>query len=228
MLRDGANGSFMCDLLYQRRNRKDVTGMLYLKEGFLRSGFNSATLPCGGIGVCVLRFVGEVWNSENKRRKVIRVRGVFPLERLPISLRVSSVVGLLPYGFWTSLVGLAFPVILKWLYLLTSWCRVLFEKLTGLQLVKNFPHFTEPALKSLRHLTLSWTSPIQSIYPNPTSWRSILILSTIYDLVSPVFSFPPISPARPYTPPLLTHTHTHLHTYLSINMEQTVFRNVVI
>ena len=28
------------------------------------------------------------------------------------------------------------------------------------------------------HPSLSWASPIQSIYPHPTSWRSILILST--------------------------------------------------
>ena len=34
------------------------------------------------------------------------------------------------------------------------------------------------ALTSVRHLSLSWASPIQSIYPNPTSCRSILILST--------------------------------------------------
>ena len=34
------------------------------------------------------------------------------------------------------------------------------------------------ALTSVRHLSLPWTSPIQSIYPHPTSWRSILILST--------------------------------------------------
>jgi hypothetical protein len=40
MLRDGANVSFMCDLLYQRRNREDVTGMLFLKEDFLQTGFN--------------------------------------------------------------------------------------------------------------------------------------------------------------------------------------------
>ena len=33
-------------------------------------------------------------------------------------------------------------------------------------------------LTSVRHLSLSWASPIQSIYPHPTSWRSILILST--------------------------------------------------
>ena len=69
------------------------------------------------------------------------------------------------------------------LYLLTPCCRVLLEKLTGLQLVKKFPAFHGTrkfitALTSVRHLSLSWTSPIQSIYPHPTSWRSILILST--------------------------------------------------
>ena len=29
-------------------------------------------------------------------------------------------------------------------FILTPWCRVLLEQLTGLQLVKKFPHFTEP------------------------------------------------------------------------------------
>jgi hypothetical protein len=42
------------------------------------------------------------------------------------------------------------------------------------------PHFTETrrfitALTSARHLSLSCASPIQSIYPHPTSWRSVLI-----------------------------------------------------
>ena len=65
-------------------------------------------------------------------------------------------------------------------YLLTPWCRVLHEKLTGLQLVKKFPAFHGTrrfitALTSVRHLSLSCSSPIQSIYPHPTSWRSILI-----------------------------------------------------
>jgi len=67
--------------------------------------------------------------------------------------------------------------------LLTPRCRVLLEKLTGLQLVKKFPAFHGTrkfiiALTSVRHLSLSWASPIQPIYPHPTSWRSILILST--------------------------------------------------
>ena len=68
-------------------------------------------------------------------------------------------------------------------YLPTPWCRVLLEKLTGLQLVKKFPAFHGTrrfitALTSVRHLSLTWVSPIQSIYPHPSSWRSILILST--------------------------------------------------
>ena len=67
-------------------------------------------------------------------------------------------------------------------YLRTAWCRVLLEKLTGLQLVKKFSAFHGTrrfitALTSVRHLSLFWASPIQSIYPHPTSWRSILILS---------------------------------------------------
>jgi len=68
-------------------------------------------------------------------------------------------------------------------YLLTPRCRVLLEQLTGLQLVKKFPAFHGTrrfitTLKSVRHLSLSLASPIQPIYPQPTSWRSILILFT--------------------------------------------------
>ena len=67
-------------------------------------------------------------------------------------------------------------------YLLTPWCRVILEKLTGLQLVKELPAFHGTrrfiiALTSVRHLSLSWASPIQSIFTYPTSWRSFLILS---------------------------------------------------
>ena len=96
-------------------------------------------------------------------------------------------------------------------YLLTPWCRVLLEKLTGLQLVKKFPVFHGTrrfitALTSVHHLSLSWACPIQSIYPHPTSWRSIIILSTHLRLGLPSGKIRPVSPPRPYTPPLLTHT----------------------
>ena len=61
------------------------------------------------------------------------------------------------------------------LILLTPRCRVLLEKLTGLQLVKKFPAFYGTrrfitALTSVRQLSLTWASPIQSTYPHPTSW----------------------------------------------------------
>jgi len=80
-------------------------------------------------------------------------------------------------------------------YLLIPRCKVLLEKLTGWQLVKKFTafHGTQrfiTALTSVRHLSLSWTSPIQSINPHPTSSRSILILSTHLRLGLPSGVFP--------------------------------------
>ena len=103
-------------------------------------------------------------------------------------------------------------------YLLIPWCRVLLEKLTGLQLVKKFPAFhgtrkfiTE--LTSVRQLSLSWASPIQSIYPHPTSWRSILILSTHLRLGLPSGLFPSGFPTKtlytPLSPPIQATCPAH-------------------
>jgi len=75
-----------------------------------------------------------------------------------------------------------------------------------LQLVKIFPAFHETtrfitALTSVRHLSLSWASPIQSIYPHLTSWRSILILSAHLRLGLPSGLFPSGFPTKTlYTP----------------------------
>ena len=91
-------------------------------------------------------------------------------------------------------------------YLLTPRCRVLLEKLTGVQLVKKFPAFHGTrrfitALTSVRHLSLSWASPIQSIYPHPTSWRSTLILFTHLRLGLPSGLLPSGFPTKTlYTP----------------------------
>ena len=86
-------------------------------------------------------------------------------------------------------------------YLITPWCRVLLEKLTGLQQVEKFPAFHGTrmfitALTSVRHLSLSWASPIQSTYPHPTSWRSILILTTHLRLGLPSGLFPSGFPTK--------------------------------
>ena len=88
-------------------------------------------------------------------------------------------------------------------YLLTPWSRVLLEKLASLQLVKNFPAFYGnrrflTALTSARHLSLSWASPIQFSYPYPTSWRSILILSSHLRLGLPGGLFPSGFPTKFY------------------------------
>ena len=104
-------------------------------------------------------------------------------------------------------------------YLLTPWCRVLLEKLTGFQLVKKFPAFHGTrrfitALTSFRHLSLSWTSPIQSIYPHPTSWRSVLILITHLHLGLPSDLFPSGIPTKtlygPISSPIRATCPAHL------------------
>ena len=90
-------------------------------------------------------------------------------------------------------------------YLLSPWSRVLLEKLTGSQLVK-FPAFYRTwrfitAVTSARHLSLSWASLIQSIPSHPTSWRSILILSSRLCLGLPSGLLPSGFPTKTlYTP----------------------------
>ena len=75
-----------------------------------------------------------------------------------------------------------------------------------MQLVKKFPAFHGTrrfitALTSVRHMSLSWASPIESIYPRPTSWRSSLILSTHLRLGLPSGLFPSGYPTKTlYTP----------------------------
>ena len=104
-------------------------------------------------------------------------------------------------------------------YLLTPWCRVLLEKLTGLQLVKKLPAFHGTrrfitALTSVRHLSLSWASPIQSIYTHPTSWRCIPILSTHLHLSLPSGLFPSGFPTKTLYTPLSSPIRATCPAYL--------------
>jgi hypothetical protein len=80
-------------------------------------------------------------------------------------------------------------------YLPTSWSRFLLEKLTSFQIVKKLPAVYGTrrfitAFASARHLSLSWATSIQSIPPHPTSWRSILKLSSNLRLGPGVYTLP--------------------------------------
>ena len=104
-------------------------------------------------------------------------------------------------------------------YLRTPWRRVLLEKLTGLKLVKKFPAFYGTrrfitAFTSAHHLSLSWASSIQSILPNPTSWRSILILSSHLRLGFPSGLFPSGFPTKTLYTPLSSSIRATCHAYL--------------
>ena len=60
------------------------------------------------------------------------------------------------------------------------------------------------AFTSARHLSLSWASSIQSMPPHPTSWRSILILSSHLRLGLPSGLFPSVFPTKTLHTPLLS------------------------
>ena len=103
--------------------------------------------------------------------------------------------------------------------ILTPLSRVLLEKLTGLTLVKKFPAFyvaqtfiTE--VKSARHLSLSRARSNQSTTPHPTSWSSILLLSSHLPrgLPSGLFAsrFPTNTPYTAILPPIRATCPVHL------------------
>ena len=93
-------------------------------------------------------------------------------------------------------------------YLLTPWCKVPLEQLTGLQLVKKFPAFHGTkrfitALTSVRQLSLSWASPYTHI-PPPGDPSYIIHPSTPrFPQWSLSLRFPHQHPVHP---PLPTHT----------------------
>ena len=92
-------------------------------------------------------------------------------------------------------------------YLLTLWSRFLLEKLTGSAASQEIPRIfgtrrflTVPT--SARHLSLSGANSIQSPHLPPTSWRSILILSSHLRLGLPSGLFPSSYPTRTLCTPL--------------------------
>jgi len=103
--------------------------------------------------------------------------------------------------------ALAPPIVLT--YLLTYSME---QMLNSFQLVQKFPTLYGTrrfitAFTRTRHLPLSWASSIQCIPPHPTSWRSILILSSHLRLGLSSGLFPSCFLTKTlYTPLLSPHT----------------------
>ena len=96
-------------------------------------------------------------------------------------------------------------------YLFTVWCRVLLEKLTGLQLVKKFPAFLwNPKVHYHTHKRPP-PAPILG-QPNPVHIATSHFLEIHPNIIhtstprSPQWSLSLRFPQDPIRPPLLTHT----------------------
>ena len=122
-------------------------------------------------------------------------------------------------------------------FLLTPWSRVIFEKITGLKPVKKFPAFYGTrrfitAFTSARQLSLSWASSIQSVPQHPTSWRSILILSSQLRLGLPSGLFPSgLLTKALYTPllspiPITCPAHLILPNLITLKMLGEQYRSL--
>ena len=97
-------------------------------------------------------------------------------------------------------------------YLLTPWCRVLLEKVTGLQLVKEFPAFLWNP--KVHYRTHKRSPPVPTLgQPNPVHIPTSHLLEIHPNIIHPST---PMSPQwslslrfphqDPIRPPLLTHT----------------------
>jgi len=106
-------------------------------------------------------------------------------------------------------------------YLFTPCSTVLIEKLTGSKLVKKFSALYGTrkfitAFTSARQLSLSWASSIQSVPPHPSSWRSILILSSHLRLGLPSRLFPSGFPTQTLYTPFLSPIRATCTAHLNI------------
>jgi hypothetical protein len=106
-----------------------------------------------------------------------------------------------------------------------------------MQLVKKFPAFYGTrmfitALTSARHLYLSCAISIKFMPPHSTSWRSSLYYPPIYAWVSPVVSFPQVSPPKTctsFSPPLTRDTcssHLILLDYIALSILAEEYRSL--
>jgi len=106
-----------------------------------------------------------------------------------------------------------------WLHILTPWSRVLLEKLTGSAASQEIPRTFGTrrfitVLTNAHHLSLSWANSTQSPQTPPTSWWSVLILSSHLRLGLPSGLFPSRAhhqnPLTPLPSPIRVTCPAHL------------------
>ena len=143
-----------------------------------------------------------------------------------ITYLITYLLNYLLIYLYTYLLTYLFTYLITYLftYLLTPWSRILLEKPTGFQPVKKFPAFYGTrrlftAVTNARYQSLSWASSIQSTPSHPTSWRSILILSSHLRLCLPSGLFPSDFPTK--TP--RRHKLPHHHDWLLRILNSVIF-----
>jgi hypothetical protein len=117
-----------------------------------------------------LDFVVTYWRAQNSARLHVTIHSGGFFELQCSITHQPSVVLMFVTSYMTG-------------FLLTPWCRILFEKLNVTHLFKKIPlsygtrRFVTVFTKA-RHWTLSWVSWIQFAPSNPTSLTSVLMLSS--------------------------------------------------
>ena len=145
----------------------------------------------GAVGLCRAAYAKRISHSNDQC--TTGAGSVETLHSFAMSLRLVWYIGKLQIFQWNMLPPCCSAAYCLLTYLLTPRSRVLLEKLAGFQLLLPTFYGTRrfiTAFTRARHLSLSWARSIQSMFPHPNFWRSILILSSHLRLGLPSGLFP--------------------------------------